>query len=241
MTSPSDVDVLVMGPGEAGLTAPLSARDSGVSRVLVAETEDVVSSSSRLSGGLVMGAGTRYQKALGIDEDAKLLFHDGAERVARVHCPAARGQTVTDVLTRRCHQAAVEPALGRRVDRLLVEDGAVVGAGVGGDTVAAGAVVIASGGFSSMSTWSMTRRGSKPTPSCFIATPTARVTPTDMCARLRYVNKFERRHGEWCIRNGVCADEWRRTDRVEAEGDFAGPDVRGKRSIGDIVYQIFVD
>ena len=38
-------------------------------------------------------------------------------------------------------------ALGRRVDRLLTEDGAVVGGGVGDDTLTAGAVVVATGGF----------------------------------------------------------------------------------------------
>lgn len=71
-----DVDLVVVGSGGAGLCAALTARDRGVERILVAESEGVVGGSSRLSGGLVMGAGTRHQAALGIDDDADALFHD---------------------------------------------------------------------------------------------------------------------------------------------------------------------
>ena len=76
MSSDRDVDVLVMGSGAAGLSAALAARESGADSVLVAEAEGIVGGSSRLSGGLTMGAGTRYQKALGIEDDADSLFHD---------------------------------------------------------------------------------------------------------------------------------------------------------------------
>ncbi|HEU5265046.1 MAG TPA: FAD-dependent oxidoreductase, partial [Jatrophihabitans sp.] len=184
-----DFDVVVVGSGAAGLAAALSACENGAGSVLVAEAEGVVGGSSRLSGGLTMGAGTRYQRALGIEDDADALFHDylqlnqwqvdsavvrrladlcgptvewlgdlgvefypdlvfgGDERVPRVHCPIGRGQGVVDVLARRCRERRVEFALGQRVDRLLTEDGAVVGVGVGDDTVRAGAVIIAAGGF----------------------------------------------------------------------------------------------
>jgi succinate dehydrogenase/fumarate reductase flavoprotein subunit len=71
-----DVDVVVVGSGVAGLAAALTARASGAERVLVAEAEGVVGGSSRLSGGLIMGAGTRYQKAHGIEDDGDSLFHD---------------------------------------------------------------------------------------------------------------------------------------------------------------------
>lgn len=62
--------------------------------------------------------------------------------------------------------------------------------------------------------------------------------PTDMWAGLRYVDRFERRDGQWRIRKRVCAYDWRRTDRVDADGDFASTYVRGIRSADDIVYHI---
>ncbi len=71
-----DVDLVVVGSGGAGLCAALTAHDRGARRILVAESEGVVGGSSRLSGGLVMGAGTRHQRAAGIDDDADALFHD---------------------------------------------------------------------------------------------------------------------------------------------------------------------
>ena len=187
--SSRDVDVLVIGSGAAGLAAALTARRAGAERVLVAEGEAVVGGSSRLSGGLMMGAGTRYQRALGIDDEPERLFHDylqlnrwdvetaavrrltaeagaavewlgdlgvefhpelvygGDEPVPRVHVPIGRGQAVVDVLHRCCREAGVDIALGRRVDRLLVDDGAVTGAAVGDDHISAGAVVVATGGF----------------------------------------------------------------------------------------------
>lgn len=71
-----DVDVVVVGSGAAGLCAALSAVESGARRVLVAEAEEVVGGSSRLSGGLIMGAGTRYQAAAGIEDSGEALLHD---------------------------------------------------------------------------------------------------------------------------------------------------------------------
>lgn len=184
-----DVDVVIVGSGAAGLSAALAARARGAKRVLVAEAEGVVGGSSRLSGGLIMGAGTRYQKALGIHDDAESLYHDylqlnrwdvdaavvrrftemagptvewlgdlgvefheqlvfgGDERVPRVHVPVGRGQGVVDVLAGRCRDADVDVALGRRVDRLIVEAGRVTGVAVGDDEIRCGAVVLAAGGF----------------------------------------------------------------------------------------------
>ncbi len=83
---------------------------------------------------------------LGVDYYDTLVF-GGDERLPRVHVPIGRGQGVVDVLHRHCQEADIDIALGQRVDRLLVEDGAVVGVAVGEDTITAGAVVIATGGF----------------------------------------------------------------------------------------------
>jgi succinate dehydrogenase/fumarate reductase flavoprotein subunit len=71
-----DVDVLVIGSGAAGLCAALTAHEKGACAILVAEAEDVVGGSSRLSGGVVMGSGTRLQKAAGIDDHPDDLMHD---------------------------------------------------------------------------------------------------------------------------------------------------------------------
>lgn len=72
----ADVDVLVIGSGAAGLSAALAARQAGSARILVSEAEGVIGGSSRLSGGLMMGAGTRYQAAQGIQDSPEALFHD---------------------------------------------------------------------------------------------------------------------------------------------------------------------
>lgn len=71
-----DFDVLVIGSGAAGLAAALAAHQAGAERILVAESEGIVGGSSRLSGGLMMGAATRYQKAQGIADSPEALFHD---------------------------------------------------------------------------------------------------------------------------------------------------------------------
>jgi hypothetical protein len=63
--------------------------------------------------------------------------------------------------------------------------------------------------------------------------------PVDMVAGLRYVDRFERRGGEWRIAARVCAFEWRRTDPVAAVGSsFADTYTRGLRGPDDIVWHI---
>ena len=70
------IDVLVIGSGIAGLCAANAAYEAGCQKVLVAEAEDVVGGSSRLSGGIVMAAGTQLQRDAGITDDGESLFHD---------------------------------------------------------------------------------------------------------------------------------------------------------------------
>lgn len=184
-----DVDVLVLGSGAAGLAAALTAREAGAERVLISEAAGEVGGSSRLSGGIVMGAGSALQRAAGIEDSPADLFQEymqlqrwdvaagpvrrfaersgatidwlaahgvpffgrlifgGDERRPRSHCVDGGGQTLVDALRRACEASGVDIALGRRVDRLLVTDGAVVGGAVGDDELRAGAVVIATGGF----------------------------------------------------------------------------------------------
>jgi flavocytochrome c len=184
-----DVDVVVIGSGIAGLAAANSAWEAGLKRVLVAEGEGVVGGSSRLSGGIVMGAPTRYQQMAGIKDSADMLFHDymslnqwmveagvirnycneagpavdwlgdlgvrfhadlifgGGEIVPRCHCAVNGGQGIIDALHAKSREREIDIALGQRVDRLLVENGRVVGVAVCDDEIRSHAVIIASGGF----------------------------------------------------------------------------------------------
>ena len=85
--------------------------------------------------------------------DLGVEYHDqlvvgGDETVPRVHVPVGNGQAIIDVLHRQCRERDIDIALGQRVDRLVVgDDGRVGGIAVGGDTITARAVVLATGGF----------------------------------------------------------------------------------------------
>jgi glycine/D-amino acid oxidase-like deaminating enzyme len=70
-----EVDVVVVGSGAAGLAAALTAREQGA-RVVVAESESVVGGASRLSAGMVIGAGPRVQQAAGLHDDPEGLYHE---------------------------------------------------------------------------------------------------------------------------------------------------------------------
>lgn len=71
----ADFDVVVLGSGFAGLAAAVSAAQSGAS-VLVAEAEDVIGGSSRFSGGMMSGVGTRQQKLAGVEDTPEEFFRD---------------------------------------------------------------------------------------------------------------------------------------------------------------------
>ncbi len=185
----TDYDVAVVGTGAAGLCAALEASAAGAG-VLLIEGSDTIGGSSRLSSGVIMGAGTRYQKAAGIEDSADDLFafymstnhwkveppvvralaenagptidwlgdlgapfwdqiyFSGDEPKARGHVVIGEGQAIVDTLHAEVRRRDnIEIALGRRVDRLLVSDGRVVGVADGDDELRAGAVVLALGGF----------------------------------------------------------------------------------------------
>ena len=61
-------DVVIVGSGVAGLAAALAAYEGGCRDILVAESEKVVGGASRLSGGIMIGAGSRMQREQGIEE-----------------------------------------------------------------------------------------------------------------------------------------------------------------------------
>ena len=69
------VPVVVIGAGACGLTAALAATEAGA-QVLVLERDATPSGSTALSTGLIPAAGTRFQKALGIDDSPQRLAED---------------------------------------------------------------------------------------------------------------------------------------------------------------------
>ncbi|MBB6407188.1 FAD-dependent oxidoreductase [Arthrobacter sp. AZCC_0090] len=72
----SDIDVLVIGSGIAGLSAAIAARQAGAESVIIAEAAGGIGGASRLSSGLIVGAGTAMQATAGIADSAELMFRD---------------------------------------------------------------------------------------------------------------------------------------------------------------------
>jgi fumarate reductase flavoprotein subunit len=67
--------LLIIGAGAAGLCAALAAKEAGVAAVLI-ERDVVPSGSTALSAGLIPAAGTRFQRAKGIADDAMTFAAD---------------------------------------------------------------------------------------------------------------------------------------------------------------------
>lgn len=70
-----EVDVLVVGAGGAGLAAAIAAAEEGAT-VAVAEKSERPGGNTTLSTGSVPGAGTRFQKAAGIDDSPQRFYDD---------------------------------------------------------------------------------------------------------------------------------------------------------------------
>lgn len=86
------VEVLVIGAGACGLTAALAARDAG-GEVLVVERDPLPAGSTALSSGFVPAAGTRWQRAKGID-DGPDIFAADIQGKARGHADADQVRSV---------------------------------------------------------------------------------------------------------------------------------------------------
>ncbi|MFA5608366.1 MAG: FAD-dependent oxidoreductase [Leucobacter sp.] len=71
-----DVDVLIIGSGISGLSAAIAAKQAGAEAVIIAEAANVVGGASRLSTGLVVGAGTAMQDTAGIQDSPSLMYQD---------------------------------------------------------------------------------------------------------------------------------------------------------------------
>lgn len=73
--------LLIAGAGAAGLCAALAAKDAGAD-VVVVERDAIPTGSTALSAGLIPAAGTRFQRAKGIDDGAP-HFADDIQRKAQ--------------------------------------------------------------------------------------------------------------------------------------------------------------
>lgn len=80
---------------------------------------------------------------LGVEFPPDYLLCSGVDEVPRGHPSLGVAQSLINA----AGAAGVEYALGTRVDRLLVEDGRVVGVSAGGTELRGGAVIVTTGGF----------------------------------------------------------------------------------------------
>src|SRR5690349_10131980 len=75
----SEVPVLIVGAGAAGLIAALTLSEAGVEPVVI-ERDAVPSGSTALSAGLIPAAGTRFQVARGVTDSPGLFAADIARK-----------------------------------------------------------------------------------------------------------------------------------------------------------------
>jgi fumarate reductase flavoprotein subunit len=124
---PGNFDAIVIGAGAAGMMAALSAAHRGA-RVLVLERNLAGPSNFLVSGGLFPGAGTRWQKAAGIEDDAPAFARDirdkGGDSVNEAIVDAVARRTadaahfLADVAGVPVRLLTEIPAPGHRVPRL---------------------------------------------------------------------------------------------------------------------------
>ncbi|MGB8636795.1 MAG: FAD-dependent oxidoreductase, partial [Pseudolabrys sp.] len=88
----TQVPLIIVGAGAAGLCAALAAKESGIDAVVI-ERDDVPSGSTALSAGLIPAAGTRFQREKGI-ADSPDLFAADIQRKAKGEADRAVVETV---------------------------------------------------------------------------------------------------------------------------------------------------
>jgi len=81
------VQTLIIGAGAAGLVAALAANEAG-EEVLVLERDPLPAGSTALSAGLIPAAGTRFQRAAGIDDDPDRFAADIQKKANGENDPA---------------------------------------------------------------------------------------------------------------------------------------------------------
>ena len=91
------VPLLVIGAGACGCTAALAASERGI-EVMILERDSRPTGSTSLSGGQIPAAGTRLQKAAGVDDTPELLADDLIKK--------ARGQCDLDLARHIARESA---------------------------------------------------------------------------------------------------------------------------------------
>ena len=97
---PSSASVLIIGGGACGMVAALTLADAGIECVML-ERDALPSGSTALSSGFIPACGTRWQRALKVEDSAELLAtdiehknHHGSDPVVTRAVCAASGPTL---------------------------------------------------------------------------------------------------------------------------------------------------
>ncbi|GAA1444878.1 FAD-dependent oxidoreductase [Nocardiopsis tropica] len=94
----------------------------------------------------LIGLGVEIPARISTNAHMPGLCRAGVEDARRGHVPRDQGLGLVQVLAAACRRHGVETVLNTRVERLLAEDGRVVGVVADGVEVRAGAVVVTTGG-----------------------------------------------------------------------------------------------
>ena len=110
----TQVPLIIVGAGAAGLCAALAAKEGGIDAVVI-ERDDVPSGSTALSAGLIPAAGTRFQREKGI-ADSPAVFAADIQRKAK----GEGDRSVVDVVAARAGETWAQEALFRRHARMAL-------------------------------------------------------------------------------------------------------------------------
>jgi len=108
ITFPAEVPVLIIGGGACGMTGALAVREAGVDVVIV-ERDSAPQGSTALSSGMIPAAGTKLQRAKGVDDSPALFARDIQDK--------AKGQADKTAVS------AVTETAGGAIDWLTDEKG----------------------------------------------------------------------------------------------------------------------
>lgn len=85
--------------------------------------------------------------SMGVDYTVESLYVSGVDDTKRGHQPTGGGRSIVDRLAEHAVAQGTEIRLNSRVTELVVEDGAVRGVNLGGESIRGRGVVVATGGF----------------------------------------------------------------------------------------------